>query len=188
MRGLAGLDPRHVMSIEGSWHGFEEEMRRGTWTDFGLFGTKEQALVLARWMEQQFPEAVAIDIDRRGVIEINPEHTSTNQEMFLNHEPGVVFDTWHANKADAWWKTGDPFWFAFELNKLQRIRLVHIQTRNQDELKDFLAGEPTFMGSLAKHALACGCDAIIEVPPCWLKRNPVKKLKLFRGRVADLVS
>jgi hypothetical protein len=184
--------PDAVLSYEGDWRGgslkktIGKILRNGDWPSAlspVLFGCPSSVRNKLQTAKRFFLEAAAIDTKWPGsYYEIKPLSVDENIETELSRD--LVFDTWHIREGSQF---DDPVGFLQE--NLNKIKLIHFQTRNKKELLLFLDGneEGNILRELMIVAFRGDSSVVIELPPQWviadreLLRKTVKAITSLPG-------
>lgn len=149
IKSLRALPPEAVISYEGLWENFP---LRNLIFDRNLIEE----------FPQNFPTATAVDLCG-GPVEISPNH-AYSESFYRTHPYGVVFDSWHIKGLNIENKQQ----FIRDLIETSHIRLIHFQTRNKEELKEFLCGQNAGWELFIAVVKNTDCPIIIELPFWWL--------------------
>lgn len=183
-----------VLSYEGAWlpsHEFRYIFKRVRQGDYPalyqpfLFGFNPRLLEAA--FRTLFPNAIGIDTEDNGVIETSPRRGMTIGK-WCAYSPGIVVDTWHIREEPR--IACNALDFLLQLVDGNNIKLIHLQTRNTDELEEFVNKGTGILYDCLEILKYAGPNipVIVELSPVHFLFSPRKLLHVIKKRIEDSMS
>lgn len=150
-----------------------------------LFGLHAHSLAAS--FKTVFPNAIGIDTEDNGVIETHPRR-NMSPVQWCEYRPGVAVDTWHIREKPR--IALDTMVFLKRLVESGNVKMIHLQTRDGDELKEFVGRGTGTLHEYLKILKGVGSNVpvIIELSPAHIFFSPRRLLRAIKERIEDSMS